>query len=124
MPRSLKEWFGDTDDTAVPPRVRLRVFEKFGRRCADCRRSLRSGDQWTCDHVIALINGGQNRENNLRPLCEWCNQKKNQADVTEKSIVYAKRLSDVGIKPKKFRPLIGTKASGWKHKMSGQWVRR
>ena len=33
MPRSVPEWVGRTDDTPVPPRVRLRVLERFGRRC-------------------------------------------------------------------------------------------
>ena len=129
MPRSLKEWFGDTPDTQPPPRVRLRVLEKYDFRCdaADrgCGRKIRPGDAWTLDHIKALINAGENREQNLHPLCSWCNPLKNAADVAEKSAVYVRGLSYNGIKPKpRGRPLIGTKASGWRHKMSGQWVRR
>jgi hypothetical protein len=33
MPRSLGEWIGRSDDTPVPPRVRLRAFERFARGC-------------------------------------------------------------------------------------------
>jgi hypothetical protein len=32
MARTLYEWIGKTDDTPVPPRVRLRVLQHFGRR--------------------------------------------------------------------------------------------
>jgi len=31
MPRSIPEWIGRIDDTPVPPRVRLRALERFGR---------------------------------------------------------------------------------------------
>jgi 5-methylcytosine-specific restriction protein A len=57
--------------TPVPPRVRLRVLKRFGRRCdpaRGCGRPLRPGDAWTCDHIEAIINGGPNRERNLHPL--------------------------------------------------------
>jgi 5-methylcytosine-specific restriction enzyme A len=103
MPRSLPEWIGVTDDTPVPPRVRLRVFERYGRRCDPlhgCGRHLRPGDAWTCDHINAVINGGPNRETNLHPLCEWCEPPKTEAGVHEKSRVYRKRLRHAGIKLK------------------------
>jgi hypothetical protein len=29
-----------------------------------CGRPLRPGDAWTCDHIVALISGGANRESN------------------------------------------------------------
>lgn len=128
MPRSVKEWIGKTDDTPVPPRVRLRVLDRFGRRCdpeLGCGRVLRPGDRWTCDHVHALINGGENRENNLHPLCEWCEPSKTQADVREKSRTYRVRLGHAGIKVKAVgRPIPGTVASGWKHHVDGTWERR
>ena len=91
MPRALAaEWIGKNDDTPVPPRVRLRVLQRFGRRCdpnGGCGRPIRPGDKWTCDHRAALINGGRNRELNLRPLCEWCDTNKTAVDVAEKSKV-------------------------------------
>jgi 5-methylcytosine-specific restriction endonuclease McrA len=124
--RSVPEWIGKTDDTPPPPRVMLRVFLRGNGRCAICTRKIASGDRWVCDHTKALINGGKNREGNLQPICDWCDRKvKTPADVAEKSRTYAKQLSQVGIKKKpKGRPLIGTKASGWKHKVDGSWERR
>jgi 5-methylcytosine-specific restriction enzyme A len=86
---------------------------------------LRPGDAWTCDHVTAVINGGPNRESNLHPLCEWCEPPKTEADVHEKSRFYRRRLRHAGIKlAPKGRPLPGTFASGWKHRMDGRWERR
>lgn len=83
--RSVPEWVGRNDDDPFPPRVRLRILRKFGHRCAKCTRPIRGGDRWTCDHVIASINGGKNRESNGQPLCAWCNPGKNRADVAEKA---------------------------------------
>jgi 5-methylcytosine-specific restriction enzyme A len=106
---------GLTDDTPVPPRVRLRVLERYDRRCGPvlgCRRPLRSGDAWTCDHIHAVIDGGPNREINLHPLCEWCEPPKTQADMQEKSRAYHKRLRHAGVwLAPKGRPLPGTFAS-------------
>jgi hypothetical protein len=52
--------------------------------------------------------------------CEWCEPPKTEADVHEKSRVYRKRLRHAGIRlTPKGRPLPGTFASGWKHRMDG-----
>jgi hypothetical protein len=50
---------------------------------------------------------------------------KMQADVHEKSRSYRERLRHAGIKlAPKGRPLPGTFASRWKHRMDGGWERR
>lgn len=124
MPRSTPEWIGKTDDAAVPPRVRLRVLEKNNRCCKGCGQSLH-GRPWTCDHIIALVNGGENRETNLQPLgTRCCNPAKNRSDVAEKSKSYDKRLANAGIKRAKGRPIMGSKASGWRKRMDGTVERR
>jgi hypothetical protein len=66
MSRTPKEWIGATDDTPVPPRVRLRVLIRFDRICQECTTPI-TGKRWVCDHRIAIINGGPNREANLGP---------------------------------------------------------
>jgi 5-methylcytosine-specific restriction protein A len=128
MPRSVAEWIGRTDDAQPPPRVRLRVLLRSRRRCdpiGGCGRPIRPGDKWTCDHRVALVNGGKNRELNLRPLCEWCDPPKTAADVAEKASTYRAQLRHAGIRLEpKGRPLAGTIASGWKHRMDGAWERR
>lgn len=123
MPREVAEWIGSTPNVPIPDRVRLRVFLKAEGKCQTCSRQIRGGDKWALDHKIALINNGEHRETNLQMLCEWCHSKKTKSDTAEKSKTYAKRKSNYGIKKSK-NPLPGSKASGWKRKMDGSWVRR
>jgi 5-methylcytosine-specific restriction protein A len=121
--RSVPEWIGATPDTPVPPRVKDRVFLRFDGRCHACTRKVRPGEPWTCEHLKALINGGENRENNLGITCENCLPDKNAADVAEKSLVARKRAKHLGLKKAK-RPFPGSVASGLKKKMNGEVVRR
>jgi 5-methylcytosine-specific restriction protein A len=95
MSRSVPPWHGKTDDTPAPPRVRLRVFEAHGGKCHRCGRKIRPGEGWTLEHVIALINGGRNAEDNLDITCDWCLPAKNAEDVAEKAAVYAVRSKHV-----------------------------
>lgn len=101
MSRSVPEWIAVTPDTPVPDRVRVRVFEAKGGCCHACGRKIRAGDKWTCEHLVALINGGENREGNLGVTCLWCLPGKNSADVAEKSRVYKRRRSHLGIKKRR-----------------------
>lgn len=64
MARALSDWIGKTDDTAAPPRVRDRVFERDSRVCHICKIEIKVGETWDLDHVTALINGGENAESN------------------------------------------------------------
>ena len=100
MSRSLPEWIGSTDNTPAPDRVRLRVFIKYHGRCPMCSRPLQPG-RWQCDHVQALINGGENRERNLQPLCdEPCHRIKTGEDVAQKSKTYTIASAHTGAKRK------------------------
>lgn len=124
VPRSIdKEWIGKSDDEPIPPRVRVRVFTKFDGICQICTTKI-VAKRWICDHKIALINGGENRENNLQPIHEVCNKAKTAQDVAEKSRVYHKKAKHLGIKLRKSRPIPGSRASGWKRTMSGMVVKR
>jgi 5-methylcytosine-specific restriction protein A len=101
--RSLPEWVGATPDSPIPPRVRVRVFDRFEGRCHRCTRKIGAADKWTLEHLVALINGGANRESNLTVTCDWCLPEKNSEDVAEKSSVYHKRAKHLGVdlKPKR-----------------------
>jgi 5-methylcytosine-specific restriction protein A len=95
LPRSVTEWIGKTDDTAAPPRVRLRVWDRCEGKCHRCNRSISTGDAWILEHLIALINGGQNRETNLCLTCSWCKPLKDAEDVSEKAKTYAVRSKHI-----------------------------
>lgn len=112
--RSVPEWRGKTPDTAIPTRVRLRVFERCKGRCGQCDRKINaaSGDKWTLEHIQALINGGENRESNLGVTCDWCLPVKNAADVAEKSNIYRKRSKTLGLKAQKPKSRFVRKLDG------------
>jgi 5-methylcytosine-specific restriction protein A len=124
MTRSVPEWIGKTADTAIPTRVRVRVFERCEGRCQACRRKLFISDKWECDHIVALCNGGKHRESNLQVLCGWCHAAKTKIDVAEKAKTYARRAKHVGIRKRVSRPIPGSRNTPWKAKIGGGWVRR
>lgn len=101
MSRSVPEWRGATDDSQPPQRVRVRVFGRMEGRCGECTRKIAAGESWTLEHLIALINGGENREKNLGVTCGWCLPDKNAEDVAVKSKTYDMRRKHLGLaKPK------------------------
>lgn len=98
MSRSTEEWIGKTDDTPVPPRVRVRVFERHGGICYLSGRKIMPADKWECDHVIAIINGGENRENNLAPAIKSKHREKTAEDVKTKAKIAGQKARHLGIK--------------------------
>lgn len=98
MSRSVDEWVAKSDDDAIPRRVRARVFEAHGGRCYLSGRVIHAGELWDCDHIIALVNGGEHREGNLAPALREYHKVKTKADVAEKSRVSRKRQKFIGVK--------------------------
>jgi 5-methylcytosine-specific restriction enzyme A len=111
MMRSVPEWIGRTPDSPIPPRVRLRIFERHGGRCHIAKRLIRAGEGWQCDHIVALINGGEHRESNLAPALIEPHKAKTAEDVAEKAVVYRKRAKHLGIRTKR-RTIPGRKFDG------------
>lgn len=123
MARTVEEWWGKTDDAAIPPRVRLRIFERYAATCYLSGRPIRAGDKWECDHILALSCGGEHRESNLAPVLKSPHRQKTMEDVALKAKIYRKKAAHLGLK-KNRHPMMGSKASGWKRKMNGQVVKR
>ncbi len=117
MPRKVPEWHGKTPDTSVPPRVRLRVWERSTGYCR-CGYFLTADKPWHADHCIPLILGGENRESNLRIICWACHKEKTKTEVATKSKDYRIRAKHAGIKRKKSL-LPGSKGSGIRRRMDG-----
>lgn len=122
MTRSVPEWIGKTDDQVPDPRVRLRVLDRFHERCYLCTHKIRAGEYWECDHVVALCNGGENREANLAPACRSCCKPKTAADVVEKSKIATKRKGHV--LPKPLSRWGASRGSRYKQKIGGGTVLR
>lgn len=101
MSRTVPEWIGKTDDTRPPPRVLLRIFLRYDGRCqCGCKRVIRCGwgEKWDADHIIALCNGGENRESNYQPLLVEHHKDKTRADVRIKARTDKRRKSHYGVK--------------------------
>jgi 5-methylcytosine-specific restriction endonuclease McrA len=124
MSRKVEEWIGKNDDEPVPPRVRLRVFDRFGGICCECGAKIAAGRRWVCDHRQALVNGGANRESNLGPIHEACDKTKTAADVAEKSKNARVRSKHLGLRKRKGPPMPGSRNSRYKRKVGGGFETR
>lgn len=105
--RAVEEWIGATPDTPIPMRVKLRVFEREHGRCYLTGRLIKPGDAWEAEHVISIINGGQNRESNLKVALKDAHKEKTAADVDTKSKTARMKAKHLGVWPKSRRPLKG-----------------
>ena len=120
--RSLPPWIGKTHDSPIPPRVRLRVFERFEGTCPVCGRKLVPG-KWDCDHITPLALGGSHSEGNLRPVCRVpCHRDKTKEDVALKAKFYAGRKKRAGIR--KRSTFACSRDSKFKKKIDGTVVLR
>jgi 5-methylcytosine-specific restriction protein A len=96
--RSTDEWIGKMPDTKVPPRVRLRIWDRHGGRCHITGLKIQTGQAWDCDHIIALCNGGEHRESNLAPALKEPHKAKTADDVKIKAKVDRIRKREAGIR--------------------------
>lgn len=102
--RTVPEWCGKTADTPIPDRVRVRVFLRFNGICQECKTKITT-KRWVCDHRVAIINGGANREKNLGPIHEACDKKiKTPRDMKIKAKIYRIQKRNLGVtKPRTIR---------------------
>jgi 5-methylcytosine-specific restriction endonuclease McrA len=105
--RTVPEWIGKTDDSPVPARVMVRVFDHCGGNCVRCGRRIGGNVAPAYDHIIAITNGGANRESNLQLLCNVCHGDKTKVDMRVKSKLVRTRLKHLGIKRRKGRGFRG-----------------
>ncbi len=96
--RQVEEWRGKTDDTPIPARVKLRVFEKYNGVCYLSGVKIRPGDKWEIEHVQALCNGGEHREENMAPALVGAHKAKTAADRAIKAKNDRVRKRHLGIK--------------------------
>lgn len=125
MTRPVPEWIGKTASAPAPPRVKLRIIERQDGKCAACSRKLGlAGERVEFDHITALVLGGENREGNLRAVCQPCHRAKTAQDVAQKAQDARRKATRYGVKAPPRSPIPGSKASRWKRKMDGTVVPR
>jgi len=98
MSRSVPEWIGKTDDSPIPDRVKIRVYDRAEGKCAKCCQPPILGlSALQYDHAIPIILGGENRESNVQLLCIPCHKAKTKLDVKLKAKVARVRKRHLGI---------------------------
>lgn len=100
MSRQVEEWRGASDDAAIPQRVKLRIWEREGGRCYLSGKKIMPGDAFDYEHVIALCNGGEHRERNIKLALRDKHKAKTAADLAERSKTDRIRAKHLGIFPK------------------------
>ena len=105
---------------------KTKLFLDRGGICHRCTVKIR-GRRWYVEHLVALSCGGTNAWENLGVTCENCFPDKNREDASKAAKGRAVATACVippSQRQKKGRPMPGSRQSGWKRKMSGEWVRR
>jgi len=98
--RTVDEWIGKTDDSAVPERVKLRIIERQNNKCAITGQTFRAGDKIEFDHKIPLWLGGKNSETNLQAVISEAHKNKTKTEATVRAKINRIRQKDLGIFPK------------------------
>lgn len=96
--RSVSEWAGKTPDAMPPPSVRLRIFRDRGGRCHRSGLLIRPGDKWDLDHIVAIIDGGENVESNLAPILKDKHKIKTAEEQARRAKTDGMSMSAFGIR--------------------------
>jgi 5-methylcytosine-specific restriction endonuclease McrA len=89
--RTVTEWIGKTDDAAIPPHVKLRIWDREKGVCYLSGRKIRAGEPYDFEHKVALCNGGEHRESNIFLALREKHKEKTAEDRAEKADIDAKR---------------------------------
>lgn len=85
MPRSVKEWIGRNDDAMPPKSAFDRLYAKQGGKDAITGIEFAPGDRIVRDHIVPLIDGGENRESNLQLITEKTHKLKTAREAMERA---------------------------------------
>jgi 5-methylcytosine-specific restriction protein A len=106
--RSVSEWVGANADSPIPKHVKARILLAYEGKCYRTGHKFRPGDRIEFDHIIALCNGGENRERNIAPILGGkVHQAKTAADVGERAKTRRIQLKHLGAWPPPTRKLQG-----------------
>lgn len=102
--RPVEEWVGANPGAAIPDRVKLRIWNRYGGKCAITGRKLRANEA-EYDHIQALALGGRHAESNLRLVSSEAHKTKTADDRGQ--IAKADRIArkHAGLWPRSKTPL-------------------
>jgi 5-methylcytosine-specific restriction endonuclease McrA len=102
---------------------RAKIALRANGRCEKCGAKLKVGEG-DADHILPVELGGESVIENGQWLCTPCHKSKTADDIRRMRKAERQRDRHIGAKAPSRNPLPGSKASGWKKKMNGEWVRR
>lgn len=102
--RAVNDWIADHPDQEIPRRVKLRIFDRCGGRCALTNKRLGPGE-FDYDHITRLRDGGEHRESNLHVVWRKAHQEKTAIENSEGAKAERIRAKFLGVYPKSKTPL-------------------
>lgn len=103
--RAVEEWIGKTPDSRPPKSVIDRLFLRQNGRCAITGEKIRAGETPHADHIVALKDGGENRESNLQLVAVKPHIEKTAAENSARAKERRIRLKHAGLWPRSSRPI-------------------
>lgn len=85
MSRSVPLWSSDNHDAAIPRLVKARIFKRQDGICALSGRKIGAGDEWHCDHITPLADGGRHAEDNLQAVLAAPHREKTAVEAQERA---------------------------------------
>ena len=108
------------------PAQREAIAAAYDWTCGLCGLPIHPVQQsWHLDHEIPLADGGEDTDENLRPVHFKCHQAKTARDVARIADGKRKRAAWIGSKPPSPRPMPGGKRTKYKRtydRETGRWV--
>lgn len=101
MARSVDEWKGRSDDSAIPTRVKLRIWNRENGTCYLTGHKIRPGEPFDYEHKLALYLGGENRESNIFLALKDKHKEKTKQDREKKSASDKMTVKAFGMKSAK-----------------------
>lgn len=120
--RKVPEWVGKTDNSALPGKVKDRIRDRQGDKCALTGRKFQPSDKVEYDHIVPLWLGGSNCESNLQAVLDTAHKRKTQIEATVRAKVNSIRKKHRGIR--KEPSMAGSKNSRFKKLITGEVIDR
>lgn len=119
------QYIPPTERRPMTKQRRVRIFLSRNGICCLCGKQIKAhAEEWFVEHPQALNLGGSDDDADLHPAHVKCKPGKDKTDaglIAKRNTAIDKTCAD---RPKKSRPMPGSRASGWKHSMTHGWVRR
>lgn len=123
-----RTWHIPEDRKPLTSKQYAELFLAQDGKCAHCgqRLEVKGGQEVEVidEHVEPLWRAGTNAMNNRQLWCKPCTKPKTSREATERAKSNRVRAKHIGASKPKSRPLMGSKASGWRKPFNGQAQRR